>query len=115
MQENKTSASFGSLLSALSFVILTLSVSAKADELGTPEVKNVIHNSGAVISGMLIRDKLNPDGPVSAINLFSLNTEHCGILDFEASLAGLTCTNCRTNSAVLKSCNIPRTNVGWHL
>ncbi len=78
--------------------------------------QHVIHNNGEHLYGLLIK-KNNERflGPISAIHLFSLKTEQCGILDFQASRAGLICTNCRENTAVLKTCHIPRSQVGWHL
>ena len=102
----------------LATALITSSPLALSSQPGSPEpegVKQVTHSSGARISGQLIKGDTLFDAPVSAVNLFSLNTESCGVLDFEVSQAGLTCTNCRANTAVLKNCTIPRDNAGWRL
>ncbi|CAM3473221.1 hypothetical protein [Parendozoicomonas haliclonae] len=74
----------------------------------------VIHDSGARIAGELIwSESPAAQAPVSTLALFSLKTENCGTLDFQASMAGLICVNCTQNTGVLKQCQIPRENKGW--
>ena len=95
---------------------LTAWVSIPASAEALNEVGNFIHSSGETVSGLLITENTERRlGPISTLNLYSLKTEFCGILDFQASPVGLTCLNCRENSAVLTECRIPRTNSGWHL
>ncbi|MTI13034.1 hypothetical protein [Sansalvadorimonas verongulae] len=92
-----------------------VALSSQALPPDTQGFGKVVHSSGVSISGLWIKEDRHFSAPISAFNLFSLDTKSCGILDFELSLTGLTCTNCRTNTAILKSCNIPRDNTGWHL
>lgn len=92
-----------------------LSTSVQASSLGSQAKEQVIHNGETRVSGLLTKHDFNKDAPLSAIHLYSLSTENCGVLKFEASQAGLICTNCETNSAVLKGCNLPESNTGWSL
>ncbi|MCL6268349.1 hypothetical protein M3P05_00100 [Sansalvadorimonas sp. 2012CJ34-2] len=100
------------------FVALVLAGSVSASPIAPDAsgMQRVIHKGGSVITGNYIapvNDKV--EGSVSVYNLFSLETESCGILDFQAGMIGVICTNCQQNTAVLKGCTIPRTNIGWKL
>ena len=92
-----------------------LATSVQASPLGEKVIGSVVHNDGTQVSGLLTKHDFNKDAPLSAINLYSLSTEACGVLKFEASQAGLICTNCETNSAALKGCSLPESNTGWSL
>ena len=105
------SAVAGAALLALTGISLAAPVGPDAQGM-----QKVIHNDGTIVSGRYIapvNEKV--EGPVSVYNLFSLDTQTCGILDFQAGMTGVICTNCQQNTAVLKGCNIPRSQSGWHL
>ena len=105
-----------SLLAGIAILTFAGSASAVVLSPDAQGMQKVIHKSGVVVTGKYIapvNEKV--EGPVSVYNLFSLETEACGILDFQAGMTGVVCTNCQQNTAVIKDCSIPRTNVGWML
>ena len=105
-----------SLLAGFAALALVGSASAGALSPDTQGMQKVIHKNGVVVTGRYIapvNEKV--EGSVSVYNLFSLETEACGTLDFQAGMTGVICTNCQQNTAVMKGCSIPRTNTDWML
>ena len=105
-----------SILTAMAVLAFSGAAAGSSLSPDAQGMQKVIHSSGVEVTGKYIapvNDKI--EGPVSIYNLFSLQTEACGTLDFQAGMMGVICTNCQQNTAVMKGCSIPRNNAGWKL